>query len=105
MSRRSGGAPGSTPQQLGHPKGEVEGLPAVEAGGAHRLVPTVEIGDLVAAPEAFPDVVARELDVHAARPGTDPVVSPKEAADLGEDVVGVAGGLGPPRGGGGWGGS
>ena len=60
-------------EQLGDPEGQVERLAAVEAGVAHRLVAGVEVGveDLLGAAEALGDVVAGELDVHAARPGAD----------------------------------
>ena len=57
-------------QQLGGAEREVERLAAVEPGIAHRLVALrqVLVEDLVAAAQALGDVVARELDVHAAGP-------------------------------------
>src|SRR5437879_6222569 len=63
--------PDSGTQELGDPEGQVEGLAGVEAGVAHALVAGVELvlEDLFGPPEALSDVVAGELEVHAARPG------------------------------------
>ena len=71
-------------RQLGDAEGQVEALAAVEAGVAHRLVAVVEVGveDLLGAAEALGDVVAGELDVHAAGPGALGPVGGEEAGDL-----------------------
>src|SRR4051794_34165985 len=63
-------------QPLGDQKGELEGLVAVQPGIAERLVPADQIGldQVVAAADALGDVVAGELDVHAARPGAELLV-------------------------------
>src|SRR5437762_640223 len=57
-------------QELGHPEREVERLPGVEPGVAHRRVAGVEVvvEDLLGPAEAFRDVVAGQLNVHATRP-------------------------------------
>src|SRR5581483_12357898 len=69
-SEREEAGDASGAQQLGDLEGEVQALTGVEAGVAHRLVAVVEVGvaELVGTAEALRDVVARELDVHAARP-------------------------------------
>ena len=86
-------------EQLGHPEGQVEALAAVEAGVAHRLVAVVEVGveDLLGAAEALGDVVAGELDVHAAGPGALGPVGGEEAGDLARARRRGGGSCGRPR--------
>src|SRR5690349_6930240 len=86
--RNSGSA-----QQLTDAEREVEALAPVEPGVADRLVAVVEIGvgEVVAAAEALGDVLAGELDVHAAGPRSLSRMGGEEVGDLREDVVEPAG--------------
>ena len=84
-SLRSAGAPDV--------KREVEALARVQPWVAERRVRVVELslGEVVAAAEALGDVVAGDLEVHAAGPGALGVVDGEEALDLGDDVGELAG--------------
>ena len=71
----------SATEQIGDPEGQVERLAGVEAGVAHRLVAGAQVGveDVLGPAEALGDVVAGELDVHAAGPGAAAAVGVEEA--------------------------
>src|SRR3954449_4922649 len=75
-------------QQLRHLEREVERLPGVEARVALGLVALLEMvaEDLVAAAEALGDVLAGELDVHAAGPDVVGVARGEEAMELAHHV-------------------
>src|SRR6516162_8431064 len=70
--------------QLGDAEGQVQRLAAVEPGVARRLVAVAQVafGNVVAAADAFGDIIAGELDVDAARMGTERAVHLEEADDL-----------------------
>src|SRR4051794_22479562 len=86
-----GGSGGTV--ELGHPERQIEGLPAIEARVARRLVTQRKIlfRDLVPAADALGDVVAGELDVDSARVRAQGVVNLEEARHLVEHVVDAAG--------------
>ena len=79
--------------QVGDAEGQVQGLAAVEAGIARRLVAVAQValGDVVAAADALGDVVAGELDVDAAGIGAECAVHLEESGDLVQHVVEVPG--------------
>src|SRR6185437_8269746 len=79
--------------QVGDAEGEVEGLAAVEAGIACRLVAVAQVtlSDTLAAAGALGDVVAGELDVDAAGVGAKGPVHFEEPGDLVQHVVEVPG--------------
>ena len=76
-----------------HLEGQIERLAGVEPGVAGRGVAQLELvlEHLVGPPQALGDVVAGELDVHAARPRPFGPAGGEELSDLGQDVVEVAG--------------
>ena len=80
-------------EELRHPEGEVERLAGVQPRVARRRVAVVEVAleDLLGPAQALGDVVARQLDVDAARPRALVAVHGEERAQLGEDVVEAAG--------------
>ena len=82
--RRSTTEP-SAAQQVGDLEGQVERLagvePGVAGGGVAQLQLVLE--DLVGAAQALGDVVAGQLDVHAARPGPFGPAGGEELPDLG----------------------
>ena len=84
LSRRRFERFGSAFDELGDPEREVEGLAGVEARVAAGLVAVLELValEIVAAAEAFGDVVAGQLDVHAARPDIFGVARIEETARL-----------------------
>src|SRR5438477_4415043 len=84
---------GSPPDELRDAEGEVEGLARVEPRVADRLVAAFELGaeHLFRAADALGDVVAGELDVHAAGPHVGGAAHCEERLELGHHVVEVAG--------------
>src|SRR5260221_11271939 len=88
MTQRGMGGSEAGAHQLGDVERQVEALPRVEARVAKRGVRVVELrfGEIVAAAEALRDVVAGDLEVHAAWPRPLSVVDGEEAFDLGHDV-------------------
>ena len=76
-------------QHLGDEERQLQRLAGVQPRVARRLVPPgqVGVGDLLRAAEALGDVVAGQLDVHAARPRADGRVHLEEAAHLVHDVL------------------
>src|SRR5207253_388378 len=81
-----------TPHELGQAEREVERLPRVQARIAERLVAVVEVllGQLLRAAEALGHVLARVLEVHAARPDPLDAAGGEEPLELGHDRVEVA---------------
>src|SRR5271157_370136 len=79
--------------QVGDAEGQVQGLAAVEAGIACRLVAVAQValGDVVAAAGALGDVVAGEFDVDAAGMSAEYAVHLEESGDFVEHVVEVPG--------------
>src|SRR5439155_15082133 len=82
----------SRAHQLGDAESQIERLARVQARVAERLVAVVELRleHLLAAAEALRHVLARELEVDAARPGARGAVGGEEALELAHHVVEVA---------------
>src|SRR5665811_1001704 len=75
--------------QLGEMEGQIERLARVQARIAERLIGLFELlfRQLLSAAEALGHIAARDLQVHAARPGAFRAVGGEEALDLGHDVA------------------
>src|SRR5215218_351426 len=80
------GGPSAT-QHLRDQEGQLQRLTGVQPRVAGRLVPAVEVlvADLHGPAEALGDVLTGELDVDAARPGTQGPVDVEEAEHLVDD--------------------
>src|SRR5665811_1729038 len=75
--------------QLGQVEGQIERLARIQARIAEGLIGLFELlfRQLLAAAEALGNIAARDLQVHAARPGAFRAVGGEEALDLGHDVA------------------
>src|SRR5258706_9993473 len=91
---RSGSSnPRSAPYELGEPEREVERLARVQPRVAARLVLVLELlaAYVVAASEAFGDVVAGQFDMDCARPYVGRATRQKKLLDFVHDRVEVTG--------------
>src|ERR1700710_1357896 len=78
---------------FGDEEGELERLLRIQPRIAESLIPATEIGlrQAMGAADAFGDVLARHLDMRAARPGAFRRMRFEEAAHLAQDGVEAAG--------------